>query len=288
MGVEEQIADLIRGSIDRSDAHLLAYAVMSNHIHVILVQGRRPLAGYMQPLLRRIALLVIRRRMQEGHVFAGRYHSRACQDPEYFRSMVAYVHLNPVRAGICRVPDQYRWTSHHDYARGSVGAASGSYAFAVERGVRVFARCSDQTLAECRQDYRAFARWRLAMDQYLEEDADSWLPIPREPLTLGGDLHWQREWGTVNTLRVAGAELTRARRMDLRDMVAQVLDDVAPDLPLDQLCSGGRSRPLVRVRRQVIARALTAGYQATRLAAFLNVSPSAVSLVWSSLRGRSA
>ncbi|MGH7465566.1 MAG: transposase, partial [Longimicrobiales bacterium] len=118
-GAEEEVATLIRGSIDRSDAQLLAYAVMGNHIHVIVVQGRRPLSAYMQPLLRRIALVVNRRRDRRGHVFGRRYSHSVCQDPEYFRSMVAHVHLNPVRAGICGKPDDYRWTSHRDYARGT-------------------------------------------------------------------------------------------------------------------------------------------------------------------------
>jgi DNA-binding NarL/FixJ family response regulator len=72
--------------------------------------------------------------------------------------------------------------------------------------------------------------------------------------------------------------------MDLRDHVRIALKDVEPDLPLDLLRSGSVSRPLVRVRRQVVARALSAGYAGGSIAGFLNISPSSVSRVKMLLR----
>lgn len=283
-GVEEQVATMIRNSIHYSDAELLAYAVMKTHIHVIVVQGRRPLGEFMQPLLRRIALLIIQRTGRRGHVFRGRYAHRACQDPEYFRSMVTYVHLNPVRAGICRAPADYPWTSHRDYARGPRTDSPTRYALAVEQGVRVFARASEQTSGRCRRDYRAFVRWRRAMDQYLNADCDSLHPLPRAPLSIGGDLHWYREYGSARPLRLAGTALPAARAEDLRDHVKTMLRDLEPEMPLELLRSGGSTRPLVLIRTQVIARALSAGYGGTRVAQFLNVSPTTVSRVKARLR----
>jgi hypothetical protein len=256
---------------------------MTNHIHVIVVQGRRPLSAYMQPLLRRIALVVIRRRNREGHVFAGRYCHNVCRDPEYFRSMVAYVHLNPVRAGICRRPADYKWTSHHDYACPELDTPV-RYGLAVEQGLRVFAHRSEQSIAGCRRDYRAFMRWRQKMDDYLRDDSDSWHPIPHIPQSIGGDLHWHREYGTAHTLRITGSSALPVPLPDLRDHVRAVLGDIAPDLPLDLLRAGGSSRRLVRVRNQVIARSVNAGYVGIKLAQFLNVSPSTVSRIRSLLR----
>lgn len=275
-GIEGEVAELIRGSIDRSDAHLLSYAVMANHIHVIAVQGRRPLSALMQPLLRRIALLCRRSTAREGHVFHGRFHHSACHDPEYFRSMIAYVHLNPVRAGICLDPGNYAWTSHRDYARGCSVDALPRYVHGVERGLRIFARRSDHRQAQWQRAYQAFVRWRVDFDDYLS-DENSWRPAPRPPLSIGGDLHWHREYGSASTLRLTGASQPPARIADLRDHLSSLLDEIAPDLPLSQLCSGGRGRPLVSVRNQIIARAISAGYTTTKLATFLNISPSAVS-----------
>lgn len=283
-GMEAQIATMIRGSIRYSDAELVAYAVMQNHIHVAVVQGRRPLGEFMQPLLRRMALLVIRRIGHRGHVFRGRYSHSACQDPEYFRSMIAYVHLNPVRAGLCRRPGDYPWTSHRDFASGPDQESSSRYALAVEQGVRVFACTSDQTSVQCRRDYRTYIRWRLAMDEYLSDQSESYHPLPRSPLSIGGDLHWHREYGSARPLRIAGMSIPPTRPMDLRDHIRIALRDLKPDLSLDLLCSGSASRPIVRVRRQVVARALSAGYTGGSIAEFLNISPSSVSRVKMLLR----
>jgi len=284
-GIERQVAALIRGSIDRSDTRLLAYAVMSNHIHVVVVQGRRPLAGYMQPLLRRIALLTNRHHRKQGHVFDGRYDHSLCQDPDYFRSLIAYVHMNPVRAGICARPEQYAWTSHRDYAHGPERGAPALYVHAVERALRVFARASRDSIAQYRRDYRRYIRWRIAFDAYLDADEDDTRgSVPAEPVAVGGDRHWQEDYGTAATMRIAHAEPDAGRRIDLRDHVVAELEHIAPNLPLELLRSGGRSRPLVRVRNEVIARAITAGYRTGKLAMFLNISPSVVSAVRARLR----
>ncbi|HEX2168091.1 MAG TPA: transposase [Longimicrobiales bacterium] len=283
-GAERYIAELIRGSVQYSDAELLAYAVMRNHIHVVVVHGRRPLSEFMQPLLRRIALLVNRRKGRAGHVFQGRYAHVCCHDPEYFRSMIAYVHLNPVRAGLVSSADRYAWTSHRDYARGAEPGTPARYALAVEQAVRVFASASEQTHERCRRDYRAFIRWRMAMDLYLSDESDSYHPVPRAPLSIGGDLHWHREFGSARPLRIARTDSPTDRALDLRDHILITLKDVDPQFPMELLRSGGSTRPLVRVRSRVVARALSAGYTGKSVAEFLNISPTAVSRLKSRLR----
>jgi REP element-mobilizing transposase RayT len=287
-GAESQIASLIRSSTSASDARLLAYAVMSNHIHVVLVQGRRPLAAYMQPLLRRIALLVNRQRSGGGHVFAGRYHHTVCMDPDYFRSIIAYVHLNPVRAGVCARPERYEWSSHAAYAVRAGEPSNSSFGMDVDDALGVFASTSSQSVEACRRDYRRYVRWRLAMDRYLADDCQSTVPLPRAPRLTGGDGHWHRQFATSNALRLTRPAWPPARLDDLRDHIRGVLETVAPDMSLEQLRAGGCARPLVRVRRQVIARSLIAGYPAMKVAAFLNVSPSAVSGVRAMLRAGAA
>jgi REP element-mobilizing transposase RayT len=281
---EEHVVGIIRDSVLHSDTELLAYAVMQNHIHVIVVQGRRPLSDYMQPLLRRLALLVNCRKSRQGHVFSRRYSHSACHDPEYFRSMIAYVHLNPVRAGLCKSVDAYRWTSHGDYARGAEPDSAARYALAIDQAVRVFACRSEQPVERCRRDYRAFMRWRLAMDAYLGDESDTLHRVPRMPLSLGGDLHWHREYGSARLVRMTGTAAPVVRPPDLRDHVIISLRELDAEFPLDLLRSGGRTRPLVRVRAQVIARALSAGYAGVTVAEFLNISQSSVSRVKSMVR----
>src|SRR5688572_25540692 len=78
-----------------TDAKLRAFVIMSNHLHLMLQQGRDPLAAFMQPLLTRVALTVRRRYDVEGHVFGRTYWDCACQDAEYLLTLVNYIHANP-------------------------------------------------------------------------------------------------------------------------------------------------------------------------------------------------
>ncbi len=50
-----------------------------------------------------------------GHLFQGRYKSFLCDRDEYLLNLVRYVHLNPVRARLVKVPHEYRWSSHNEY-----------------------------------------------------------------------------------------------------------------------------------------------------------------------------
>src|SRR5687767_3318846 len=63
------VVEIIVKGVALSDAKLLAYAVMPNHFHMVVVQGGMTLGTVMQPIMRRIALLIQRSRKCSGHVF---------------------------------------------------------------------------------------------------------------------------------------------------------------------------------------------------------------------------
>lgn len=52
----------------------------------------------------------------DGALFRGRYKSQLIDTDEYLRILIAYIHLNPVRAGIEKSPSNPNRTSHPAYA----------------------------------------------------------------------------------------------------------------------------------------------------------------------------
>ena len=47
-----------------------------------------------------------------GHVFQGRFKAIIVQREAYLLALARYVVLNPVRAGVCSMPEQWRWSSY--------------------------------------------------------------------------------------------------------------------------------------------------------------------------------
>ncbi len=94
---------------------LYAYALMDNHIHLLLETVGHPLSKIMQGLLQSHTQYHNRKYGTVGHVFQGRYKAIVCEKDAYLLQLVRYIHLNPVRSGLVRDPAKYRWSSHNTY-----------------------------------------------------------------------------------------------------------------------------------------------------------------------------
>jgi putative transposase len=90
---------------------ILAYCLMTNHIHLIAVPVYEDgLEKMLKPLHMRYAQRVNRSRGWKGHVWQGRFFSSAL-DEDYLWAAVRYVERNPVRARMVRKAENYRWSS---------------------------------------------------------------------------------------------------------------------------------------------------------------------------------
>lgn len=280
-GVEGVVARMIQETHARSDAGLIAYAIMPNHLHIVLQQGGRPLSDYMQPLLRRIALLVRRTHGWEGHVFERRYRESACLTPDYLRNAIAYVHLNGLRAGLANSVDAYEWCSHRAFCDNH--STSDRSRMAMEDALRVFAARDDDLLTQCADNYRGFVCWRTLMDARAADigAATDW-HAPNAPCVAGGDEHWYRVYAPHVRSEVE-KRLPPPRRLDLRDLAVVIMRDFDPQMRLDDLRSGASTRPLLQVRRMVVIRATAVGYTGRTISRFLGISPASVSRIKSQI-----
>ena len=100
------------------DFVLCAYALMPTHVHLLVEVRDKPLSGLMQRLQFRYTRNYNIRYKTWGHLFQGRYKAILCEKDSYLVELSAYIHLNPVRAGLVRHPQEYRWTSYGSYLNG--------------------------------------------------------------------------------------------------------------------------------------------------------------------------
>jgi REP element-mobilizing transposase RayT len=111
----------------------LAWALMPNHVHMLLRTGNTPLSRIMARLNTGYAVVFNRRHERSGHLFQNRFKSRMAVDDADVMNLIRYIHRNPLDGGL--VPSfsalgDFRWCGHgalsglrHPHAFESVGAA---------------------------------------------------------------------------------------------------------------------------------------------------------------------
>lgn len=105
----------IRNSLEETDVSIYSYAIMDNHMHFLLEGELSEIALFMQYTQGRFAYTYNLHHDREGRVFQNVYKSKPILDDRYFWGLIRYIHMNPVKAGLCRLPDDYHFSSYQEY-----------------------------------------------------------------------------------------------------------------------------------------------------------------------------
>lgn len=96
---------------EKFGVEILAYCLMTNHVHLVAVPATDDgLQRVLKPLHMRYAQRINRAQGWKGHLWQGRFFSSPL-DEAYLWAAVRYVERNPVRAGMKRRAEDYRWSS---------------------------------------------------------------------------------------------------------------------------------------------------------------------------------
>ncbi len=108
----ERFLETVGEALERFRARCHAYCLMGNHYHLLLQPTEENLSRTLRHVNGVYSQRFNRRHGRVGHVFAGRFKSLLVDRETYLREIVRYVVLNPVRAGLVRVPEAWRWSSY--------------------------------------------------------------------------------------------------------------------------------------------------------------------------------
>src|SRR5215813_9519791 len=97
---------------------LLAFCLMSNHVHLALRASRFPLSRFMAGLQSSYTQWFNRKYTRAGHLFQGRYNAFLVQEDPYLLCLVRYIHENPKGARLVERAQDYIWSSDRYYRRG--------------------------------------------------------------------------------------------------------------------------------------------------------------------------
>jgi len=234
----DRLEDLIASVKKRDDFQILAWCIMSNHYHLAVRMGEVALSRSMRAIHHRFSQSYNGRHRVFGPFWQGRYRSRFVDDPDYLRQLIAYIHLNPVTAGIVSNPAKYRWSGHREVIERAVGRGL------IDKDETLFA--FDPNRRKAKTGYRsAMTHGRLEEWQKEGPGRLPWWRLGRPPKTEGGDdipIDQKRPRIGLDGLSTV---MTRPK-VDLDQFLE--LGAAACSISLKDLRSRKRSEPIVAAR----------------------------------------
>ena len=107
------LLDLLDENARKFHVALHAYVLMSNHFHLLATPATTDgLPQMMQAVGRRYVRYFNDSQKRTGTLWEGRYKSTLIQTDRYLLACMAYMDLNPVRAGLVPGPQDYPWSSY--------------------------------------------------------------------------------------------------------------------------------------------------------------------------------
>ncbi|APW43940.1 transposase [Rhodoferax saidenbachensis] len=113
----EMLLGLMEENSRKFNVAIHAYVLMDNHFHLLLTpQTDTGLPQMMQAVGRRYVRYFNDIHLRTGTLWEGRYRSTLLQTDRYLLACMAYMDLNPVRAGLVVQARDYAWSSYGHYA----------------------------------------------------------------------------------------------------------------------------------------------------------------------------
>ncbi len=111
----EEFLRRLEAGLKETGCKCYAWALMPNHIHLLIATGAGALSDLMRKLLTGYAVYFNLKYARSGYLYQNRYKSIICQKESYLLELVRYIHLNPLIGGVVKTfgeLENFWWTGH--------------------------------------------------------------------------------------------------------------------------------------------------------------------------------
>jgi len=130
----KQYLSLLKKYSAKWEAPIMAYCLMSNHIHLLTKPNSdESLYKMMQGLTLCYTQYINRTYQRTGRLWESRYHSCIVDQEKYLWAVARYVEQNPVRAGMVGKPEDYPYSSARAHVTGGKDSILGEELFSSDR-----------------------------------------------------------------------------------------------------------------------------------------------------------
>lgn len=119
--LKEKYIEFIKNNCEKYDVKLIAFCTMDNHCHILLYTEKiEGLSKIMASSNTKFGILYNKINKRCGYVFRDRYRCENIYTQVYLENCIRYIHNNPVKAGICKNKQDYKYSSYNSYKNNEI------------------------------------------------------------------------------------------------------------------------------------------------------------------------
>ena len=112
----EYMLEILKKLKQEMQFEIHAYCLMTNHVHILLKESQTgDISTIIKRLLTKYVMKFNKKYQRSGALIGSRYKSKVVEVDEYFIPLIVYIHQNPLRAGIVKKLENYRYSSYCEY-----------------------------------------------------------------------------------------------------------------------------------------------------------------------------
>lgn len=113
---KEKYINILYKKLEKHNIKIIAYCVMDNHVHILTYfEDINEVSEYMRAVNTTYAIYYNKKYRKAGYVFRNRYRAEPIYNEIYLVNCIHYIHDNPIKAKMCNVLDEYKYSSYYEY-----------------------------------------------------------------------------------------------------------------------------------------------------------------------------
>lgn len=114
---KEKFIQVIEQYKEKCGFEIYAYCLMGNHVHILLKETQETISQIMKRISSSYVYWYNWKYQRCGHLFQERFKSEPVENDSYFLTVLRYIHQNPLKAGLVKSLEEYKWSSYHEYIK---------------------------------------------------------------------------------------------------------------------------------------------------------------------------
>ncbi len=111
----KELTNSIDYCLTKYDGKLIGYVLMPSHIHLLILINGKNLGSFMRDFKKYTSQKIAHDLGIKSGIWMPRYDRVVIERAETLRQKLEYIHRNPVKKGLAKNPEEWKWSSASDY-----------------------------------------------------------------------------------------------------------------------------------------------------------------------------